>query len=195
MVAKREYFVWVDLETTGLNPEKDSILEIAIILTDFNLRTIATFHKYVSNAKPTSDYVRKMHKKSGLTEALSKVESFDESYDIDMQICQFLLDHTTFDGQLTPAMYYLAGSSVHFDAGFIELWFPTFFNTCSHRHLDVSSLLIAHRIKNPKFKSKTRKLEPQHRAQTDIQSSLDVARKYYGKRRRWKPRVDRAFVG
>jgi oligoribonuclease (3'-5' exoribonuclease) len=68
----------------------------------------------------------------------------------------------------------------------LKEYFPKFCAKFSHRILDTSSLILAHEIRNKKFKNKVRKLEPQHRAETDIQTSLNFARKYYGKKRRWR---------
>jgi len=173
---KKEHFLFIDLETSGLDPKKDSILEIAIIITDFNLRELDRFHSYVSNPEITNDFVKSMHEKSGLAQALNKETNFPTLKSLQDHLL-LLLD--------TNATYYYAGSSVHFDAAFMAVKFPKFADKISHRHLDITSLKFALRIKNPKFKDKSEKVFPAHRAEADIQSDLNFARKYFGKKRRW----------
>jgi len=66
-----EYLVWIDCEMTGLNPEADCLVEIAVVITDFNLNVVDEGLDLVIKPRPDSlagmgDYVRNMHTESGL---------------------------------------------------------------------------------------------------------------------------------
>ena len=68
---KSPYFLWVDLEMTGLVPEKDKIIEFAAIITDYHLKPKATFHEIVFQPEEVllemDPWCIKTHGKSGLT--------------------------------------------------------------------------------------------------------------------------------
>ena len=75
--------LWCDLETTGLRPKKDSIIEIALVLTDDDLNEIG--EPFVSNVSPLAlrgyemmdDYVRNMHRNNGLLAELYDIEALE----------------------------------------------------------------------------------------------------------------------
>ena len=69
--------VWMDLEMTGLNPEKDVIVEIATLITDDNLEIIAegpdlVIHHPDETLTIMNDYVKNMHEGSGLLDDIKK---------------------------------------------------------------------------------------------------------------------------
>jgi oligoribonuclease len=113
MDFRQRYFVWIDLETTGLNPEKDDILEIAVILTDRNLKTISKYHTLVAGADldKLDPVVKAMHIKSGLAEDLERCSNFPLQSEIEDDLYNLLPSR---------GIYYFAGSSVHFDVGKLE---------------------------------------------------------------------------
>jgi oligoribonuclease len=174
--TKKEYFIWIDIETSGLDPTKDKILEIAVIITNLKLKEKIRYHTLVSDGPITEPYVLDMHTKSGLKAELDAVYVFKSPQTIQKELIK-LLEIINPDG-----MYYFAGSSVHFDVEFIAINYPKFAAKVSYRILDISSLILAKRIRRPKFNGKKHVRGTVHRAQDDIRNSLNFAKKYYGRK-------------
>jgi oligoribonuclease len=134
--------LWVDVETSGLSPMFDTLLEVAAVMTDRNLKTINEFSAVIAppNFAPVlmADEVRKMHLRSGLIEdILLEGQPLNE---VEMAFRTFIWDSKgpSFGGE--PIMPPLAGSSVHFDRNFLEWNFPWFTEEVSYRNIDVSTL-------------------------------------------------------
>lgn len=170
-------FLFIDLETTGLDPETDQIIQIGARAVDKNLNNLAEFEKeaYVfptlMHFKP-GDIAYNMHEKSGL---LGKIENCDRTEE-----GLFLLFRTWAWEQLplftTPVI--LAGSSVHFDRGFLaqRLHLGSLPLKFSHRMLDVSALKVWFNAAHPE--TAYPKGEPAHTALADIDASIKEL-KYY----------------
>lgn len=172
--------LWLDLETTGLDPQEDLILEVAWHFTDGNLNDLddkGTDHAVVSLMPSEKKYawsrmipyVIEMHTGSGLLRDLDYGLNLLLE-DIESQIVDELA-HFTENGR--PV--FLAGASVHFDKGFIESYMPRLFKKVSHRVYDTStlkaffgSLGVEHDVINA----------GQHRAANDVDEVLAVARYY-----------------
>jgi len=175
---------WLDLETTGLDPREDHILEIAYTLTHSDLSPllvngngdtlilsteiktpIATFDARVN------DYVREMHTKTGLIERIQSESAITRS-----QAERDVL--TTLDKVqvLVDEPIYLAGESVHFDKAFIDFWMPALAKRLSHRVYDTRTLkaffepfiAIPEELVNLN----------QHNAASDVEEVLAVARHF-----------------
>ncbi len=132
--------VFLDLETTGLYPNKDQILEIAAVRVDAQLNPVSGFHSLVRPANelmPQSidPFVIEMHTKNGLWAELQALP--DSNFSIACAAFREWL------GDVPQASITLAGDSVHFDLGFLKTWMPHVSEAFSHRLLDVSAFRVA----------------------------------------------------
>jgi oligoribonuclease len=158
-------FFWFDCETTGLDEKSDLILEVAVILTDDKLREIsryeAVIHRSDEELSIMNEWAKNQHASSGLLEACRK-----SSVSLEMAEDALIMILKT-EGVARP---YIAGSSVHFDVGFIKQYMPNLAAILHYRILDVSSFSIAYRdvlgIELPPSQGS------KHRAMSDIESSL-----------------------
>jgi len=180
--------LWTDLETTGLSPDKDKVLELCIISAPFAdpFNITAPNHATVEKVFPLKDWsqvppeVVQMHATydgSGsclmLECMLAKGGSKEYTawQEADRQLVQAFAPE---GGCKTPEdRLVLAGSSVHFDLEFIKVHFPSFATQLSHRVYDVSALkLFCYSMGMPEIP----KGAPAHRARADILSSIEHAK-------------------
>ncbi len=156
--------LWVDLEMTGLDPEKDVILEVAAEVTDFDFKTLASYEAVIGHPDEIlatmNDWAKAQHEKSGLTERIRKEGKSER--DVIHEMVGFI--KAQFGDE--PAV--LAGNSIHNDRAFINQWWPDVENLLHYRMLDVSSYKVVMQTKyNIEFKKKE-----VHRAFDDIQASI-----------------------
>ncbi|CAH1636604.1 unnamed protein product [Spodoptera littoralis] len=133
--AKR--IVWVDLEMTGLNVEKDHILEIACVVTDDDLNIVAKGPNIVINQPDSilnemNDWCIAQHGESGLTEASR--QSKITLKDAEQQVLDFVKSHAP--EKKCP----LGGNSVYMDRLFLRKYMPVLDNYLHYRIIDVSSI-------------------------------------------------------
>lgn len=168
--------VFLDLETTGLNPNKDIVLEVGAIFTDDRLLTIHEFHSvlYASvdnpQRKAADSVVQLMHNKNGLWEE-SEMSSHTAS-SVDYALSQIIYKYGMANSQL-------AGNSVHFDRAFMSVHLPESLRLLSHRQIDISSLNEMSRRFCPELYANRPKSQGSiHRALEDARESLRYARWY-----------------
>ena len=170
----KDRFVWIDLETTGLNPETCHILEVAMIITDHNLETLDKYESVVwqpaSILETMEPFVRAMHEHNGLLGTQPELKS--SLYGIQRKMIRILNKHVEFGRGI------LAGSSIHFDRAFLQKYMPIFTDQLHHRMLDTSSFKVAlsnwrHELLPPK-----REQQKAHRAFIDIQWSIEDMKHY-----------------
>ena len=159
--------IWVDLETTGLDPISNEVLEVAVaeadLLNPFNIKFIyQAVMKFQTPIERLDPFILNMHTKNGLLEECfgpnAKVLS-----EVDQELSQLIEWVENKDERAT-----LAGSSIHFDHDFIKTHMPLVNKKLSHRHYDVSAIkLFCQSMRMPKFK----KAEA-HRAKNDIIESV-----------------------
>lgn len=164
--------LWMDLEMTGLDPEKDVILEVACEVTDFDFKTLASYEAVITQTQNVLDtmnsWSQEQHNKSGLIERI-KSEGKAEN-DVIHELIGFI--KAQFGGE--PAV--LAGNSIHNDRGFVKKWWPQVEDLLHYRMLDVSSYKI---IMQTKYNVQFQKKEV-HRAFDDIQASIAELQYYLG---------------
>ncbi|KAM8927717.1 oligoribonuclease, mitochondrial [Pelodytes ibericus] len=129
--------VWVDLEMTGLDIEKDEIIEMACLITDADLNIICEgpnviIHQPEELLVGMSDWCKEHHGKSGLTQAVR--ESQVTLQQAEYEFLAFIRQHTP------PWLCPLAGNSVHADKKFLDKYMPQFMNHLHYRIIDVSTV-------------------------------------------------------
>ena len=167
--------VWVDLEMTGLDCDKDAIIEIACIITDGDLNIVATSPDLVINQSKDvmdnmAEWCTEHHGKSGLTEQVlqSKISLQDAEDIIYNFVCQY-----TAKG-VCP----LAGNSIHVDKQFLEKQMPSVIRHLHYRIIDVSTIKELCRRWYPLEYSKCPRKKMLHRALDDINESIDELKFY-----------------
>ena len=179
--------VWIDTETTGLSATKNRLLEIACIITDDALNEIAR-RSWVTNEAMNitavewigiDQYVRNMHHKNGLWgESIACGLSLSS---VDEELEAFIAQHappTKNDKgkEIKPPM---AGSTISFDRGFVEVRLPETAKRLGYRNVDVSTVLeLAMRLWPLAVLPKPEDKDVPHRAMPDIEWSLNSARHY-----------------
>jgi len=173
-VAEHPNLVWMDLEMTGLDPDKERILEMACIVTDSSLNLVAEGPViYVRQSEELlagmDDWNRQHHGQSGLID-LVKSSGIGEE-EAESRMLEFLQRYTT-EGQ-SP----LCGNTIGQDRRFLERYQPRLEAWLHYRSIDVSSLKELAIRWRPDLMGGFRKKEA-HRAMDDIRESIEEL-KYY----------------
>ena len=161
--------LWIDLEMTGLEPETDRIIELAVIVTNWEGNEIDTLDIVVRQDSQYLDKmlpeVAKMHTASGLLDKIADGISEDEA---EKQLIALIDKH--FDEK--PVL--LAGNSIHQDRRFIRRYWPNAEKRLHYRMLDVSAWKVVFMQKyNIKFPKRNA-----HRALDDIRGSIEELQEY-----------------
>jgi oligoribonuclease len=169
--------VWLDMEMTGLDPDKERIIEVATILTDGNLVEIAAgpdlvIHQPDEILAAMDDWNKTHHKASGLTERVKASAVTDG--DAEAQTLAFLNTHVTSPKD-RPV---LAGNSIHQDRRFIRRYMPRLDARLHYRMVDVSTIKELARRWFPAIIAKQPPKKDTHRALDDIRESIDELRYY-----------------
>ncbi len=167
---------WMDLEMTGLDPDRHVIVEIATLLTDDNLELIAEGPDLVVYQPPEvmaemDDFVRKMHTKSGL---LPQIEASTISLeDAAAQTLAFLKEHIP-EERTVP----LCGNSIGTDRRFLAKHTPEIEEFLHYRSVDVSTIKELARRWHPGVLDGAPKKGLSHRALDDIRESVSELQYY-----------------
>jgi oligoribonuclease len=164
-VADPIKFYWVDLETTGLHPAEDAILEIAVAEAPFRDPFNLTHIYHAVLALPPdielSPFIVDMHTKNGLLEECRK--STTTLFDVHTALAP-LIPSVTDDIESRPT---LAGSCIDFDHAFLKAHLPGISERFHYRRMDVSAVkLLARALGMPKIPK-----GEAHRAKADIEES------------------------
>jgi oligoribonuclease len=165
-----ERMLWIDMEMTGLDVEKEVIIEVAAIVTDLKLEKIDTYHSVVKQPQEyldrMDDWNRTHHGKSGLTDL---VPSGKEPQIVEADLLNLV--EKNFRGDRAV----LAGNSIYQDRMFINKYFPKLNEKLHYRMLDVTSFKL---IFNYLYQISYTKKASQHRAIADIEESISELKKY-----------------
>lgn len=169
--------IWIDLEMTGLSPEQDAIIEIATIVTDADLRTIAegpmlAIHQSDERLAGMDEWNTRQHGGSGLTQRVR--ESQISIADAEQQTLKFLQKH--LEAGHSP----MCGNSICQDRRFMARYMPKLEAFFHYRNLDVSTLKELARRWKPEVLNGMKK-KSSHLALDDIKDSIEELRYYRGK--------------
>jgi oligoribonuclease len=167
--------VWIDCEMTGLDYVNDALVEIACVVTDFDLNPLGDGVDLV--IKPPAeavaqmdDFVRSMHEKSGLITELDSGITLQEA---EQQVLAYVREHCS-DGSRPP----LAGNTVATDRASISRDMPDLDASPHYRIVDVSSIKELSRRWYPRTYFAAPAKLGNHRALADIQESIEELRYY-----------------
>jgi len=175
MALEHPHLIWIDCEMTGLDLEKDVLVEIAVLVTDSELNVIGDGVDVVIKATDAqlaamNEYVTEMHTSSGLITEIPKGISVA---DAEAQVLAYLITSGATEGK-SP----LAGNSVSVDRSFIARDMPALNNFLHYRTIDVSSVKELSRRWFPRVYFAAPTKTGNHRALGDIKDSITEL-KYY----------------
>ncbi len=173
-MPEANYLVWIDLEMTGLDPEKERIIEIATIVTDSDLNTIEegpviAVHQSDKLLGDMDEWCTRTHGESGLTKRV-KASKFSE-IDAEQKTLEFLQRY------LEPCQSPLCGNSIGQDRRFLVKYMPELEAFFHYRNLDVSTIKELARRWRPDVLEGVEK-KGSHLALDDIRDSINELRHY-----------------
>ncbi|HCR97612.1 MULTISPECIES: oligoribonuclease [Halomonas] len=134
---RSDLLVWIDLEMTGLDPDKERIIEVATLVTDADLNVVAE-GPVIAVKQPDSllaqmdDWNQKTHGESGLVARVKA--SQNDTASAEQQTLEFLRQYVVAGS--SP----MCGNSIHQDRRFLEREMPALWRFFHYRNLDVSSV-------------------------------------------------------
>ncbi|MBS8240624.1 oligoribonuclease [Marinobacter lipolyticus] len=166
--------VWIDLEMTGLDPEKERIIEMATIVTDSELNLVAE-GPVIAIRQPDSlldamdEWCTRTHGESGLTQRVK--ESSVSERDAEQETIEFLKQY------VAPGKSPLCGNSIGQDRRFLVKYMPELEGYFHYRNLDVSTIKELARRWRPDVLAGVKK-KGSHLALDDIRDSINELRHY-----------------
>lgn len=163
-MSKSKGLFWLDLEMTGLDEKVDSILEVAAIVTDFELKPVGELHRIVfqppSVLEAMNDWCKKNHGESGLTAAVANGSPIAE---VERELIALADRFFRKEDRIV-----LTGNSIGNDRRFVDKYLPQFAARLHYRMVDVSSFKEIYRERyGIEFKKANK-----HRAIDDIRESI-----------------------
>ncbi len=170
----RTPLVWIDMEMSGLVPERDRILEVAMVVTDADLDTIAEAPVYVLHQpdevlESMDAWNKSTHGTSGLVDKV-RASTFTEA-EVEARLLEFLKPIVA--ARTAP----LCGNTVHQDRRFMARYMPLFEQYLHYRIVDVSTLKELARRWRPEVLQGVAK-EGRHEALADVYESIEELKHY-----------------
>lgn len=174
MPQDQNHLVWVDMEMTGLDPDRDQIIEIALVVTNAQLETIAeapvlVVHQTDAVLDGMDEWNRGTHGRSGLIERV-RASSFDHAI-VEDRMLEFMQTHVS--KRASP----MCGNSICQDRRFMARYMPKLEAYFHYRNLDVSTLKELVKRWRPEIAKGVVK-RGKHEALADIYESIEEL-KYY----------------
>lgn len=173
-VPNESHLIWVDMEMTGLRPEVDRIIEVAVVLTDADLNVLAqgpvlAIHQPDAVLAAMDAWNTATHGRSGLTERV-RVSTITEA-EAQATLIAFLRPW------VPPGKSPMCGNSICQDRRFMARWLPRLEAFFHYRNVDVSTLKELGRRWAPEVVRSFDK-RSRHEALSDIYESIDELRHY-----------------
>ncbi|MDO5699120.1 MAG: oligoribonuclease [Dermatophilus congolensis] len=167
--------VWIDCEMTGLSLEHDALIEVAVIVTDFDLQPLDDGMEVVITPprealRQMNDFVRQMHTDSGLLEILDEGLSMEEAQAL---VLGYVKKHAPEAGKFP-----LGGNTVGTDRAFLARDMPDLEGHLHYRNVDVSTVKELARRWYPRVYFNAPAKHGGHRALGDIRDSIAELRYY-----------------
>jgi oligoribonuclease len=167
-MAAADRLVWIDCEMTGLDPTIDELVEVAVVVTDFDLKPLDAGFDIVIRPSASAfgqmgDVVREMHSASGLTEAMAHGVTLG---DAEGQVLDYLHRFTA------PGQAPIAGNTIGTDRAFLARYMPRVDAHLHYRSIDVSSIKELVKRWYPRVYYNAPAKHGGHRALADILESI-----------------------
>lgn len=173
--ARTDRIVWIDCEMTGLSLTDDALIEVAVLVTDFELNQLGDGVDVL--IKPSqealdqmNDFVRDMHTRSGLLDELAEGVTMAEA---EQQVMAYIREFAPEEGK-----WPLGGNTVSTDRGFLARDMPQLEAHLHYRIIDVSSIKELSRRWYPRVYFNAPAKNGGHRALADIRDSINELRYY-----------------
>ncbi|HEY2643158.1 MAG TPA: oligoribonuclease [Galbitalea sp.] len=169
MASADDRLVWIDCEMTGLDPEIDELVEVAVVITDYDLVPVDPGFRVVIKPDQSAwdhmnDFVRDMHTTSGLIEEIPNGTTLAEA---EYEVLEYILKYVPA-AQSAP----LAGNTIGTDRMFLSKFMPRVDSHLHYRSIDVSSIKELTRHWYPRIYFSAPAKNGGHRALADILESI-----------------------
>jgi oligoribonuclease len=173
MAVDPNNLIWIDMEMTGLQPDSDRVIELAMLVTDPQLNVLATgpvlvVHQPDEVLEAMDSWNKSTHGKTGLIERV-RASTLSEA-DAEKTAIEFLATH------VPAASSPMCGNSICQDRRFLARWMPRLEAYFHYRNLDVSTLKELVRRWKPDLKAFSK--EGKHEALADILESIEELKFY-----------------
>lgn len=163
------HLFWIDLEMSGLDPEKEVIIECAVIVTDYTLKELETYHAVIKQPQSYIDGMDEWNKKThGETGLIAQIPNGKDPVQVEKDLIDLSKKYFGSDRVI------IAGNSIGHDKLFLSKHFKDFAKLLHYRLLDVTSWKLVFkdmlRVKHEKKNT--------HRALDDIRESIDELKFY-----------------
>lgn len=164
---------WLDLEMTGLDAQRDVILQAALIITDAQLNVLEEFVCDIWQPDEALErmvpFVKEMHETTGLTERVRKSK-------LDLLVAERKLMERVTGWCTYPAV--LCGNTIGQDKRFVDQWMPGLSGYLSYRTVDVTSLKLLTKLWYGEEAAYDKPVKGEHDALVDIQNSIAELKHY-----------------
>lgn len=173
--SENDRLVWIDCEMTGLDLDHDELVEIAVVVTDFELRVLDPGFQVVIKPNDSAlanmnDFVTNMHESSGL---INEIPGGISLADAEAQTLEYIKRFVPLERKAP-----LAGNTIGTDRMFLAKYMPAIDQWLHYRNVDVSSVKELSRRWYPRVFFQAPAKDGGHRALADILESIRELRYY-----------------